>query len=327
MTAFERVGEVVLVDDLAAGDIDEHTPRLHCSKPVFVEETMGLGRPLAADHDEIAVRQIAMESSRATNLTEPCRHGLARLRATPGADDAHAECRAEAADIAADAAGADNAGGLTLDQQRAIGAMIEDAFGAVDGGAMQALRKMQNTRHRVLGHGEGAADAARGRDGHVAAPKIAAEQIAGACGALMKPLQARRPGPQIERKRPAAENDFRLREQAITIRAGSRSGGSGCQITRRSIGGPGFAIFPVEPASGVGQSNRPIDSLDLGGIGGGESVDIQDLDFLHGSSDALSENGRTIVLRRGVCYPQADAGYDRGGGRFREGGWSATMRS
>src|ERR1700730_2701115 len=288
---------------------------------------MGLGRPLAADHDEIAVRQIAIESSRTADLTESCRHGLARLGATPRADDPHAECRAKAADIAADAAGADNAGGLALDQKWPVGAMIEGAFGAVDGGAMQALRKMKSTRHRVLGHGEGAAEAARGRHRHVAAPKIAAQQIAGACGALMKPLQARRPRAQIERKRPAAENDFRLREQAITIRAGSRSGGSGCQITRRSIGGPGFPVIPVEPASGFGQSNRRIDSLDLGAIGGVETLDIQDLDFLHGSSDALSEDGRTIVLRRTVCHPPSDAGYDRDGGKFREGGWSATMRS
>src|SRR6202030_1834223 len=100
MTAFERVGEVVLVDNLAAGDIDEHTPRLHCSKPVFVEETMGLRRPLAADRNEIAVRQIAIESSRAADLTESCRHGLARLGATPRAENAHDARTAEAAHIA-----------------------------------------------------------------------------------------------------------------------------------------------------------------------------------------------------------------------------------
>ena len=143
----------------------------------------------------------------------------------------------------------------------------------------------------------------------------------------MEPFQPRRPGPQIERKGPAAENDFRFREQAITILAGSRSSGAARQIARGSIGGPGFAIFAVEPAPGVGQSNCRIDGLDLGAIGGAETLDIQDLDFSHGSSDALSENARTIVLRCDVCHPPPDADYDGDGGRFWAGGWSATMRS
>src|SRR5205823_433861 len=124
-TAFECVGEIVLVDDLAAGDIDENASGFHCGKAVLVEETVGLGRPLATDRDEIAVRQKPVEIPGAADLAEPRWHGLARLRTTPGAHNPHAECRAEAADIASDTAGADNAGGLALDQQRPIGAMIE----------------------------------------------------------------------------------------------------------------------------------------------------------------------------------------------------------
>src|SRR6266850_7374675 len=123
MTAFERVGKVVLVDDLAAGDVDENAPRLHRGKAVFVEETMGFRRPLAADHHEIAVWQVTLEISRAADLTEPRRRRLARLRAAPGADNPHAECRAKSAHITPDAPGADDAGGLALDQQRPIGAM------------------------------------------------------------------------------------------------------------------------------------------------------------------------------------------------------------
>src|ERR1700730_17708921 len=176
---------------------------------------------MTADNDEVADRQGTIEIPGAADLAKPRRRGLVRLRATPGAHNPHAERGAEPADIAADAAGADDAGGLALDQQRPIGAMIENAFGAVDGGAMQALGKMQNTRHRVFGHGARAPDAARGCHRHIAAPEIAAEQIAGAAGALMEPFKPRRPGPHIERKRPAAENDFRFREQAITILAGS----------------------------------------------------------------------------------------------------------
>ena len=52
---------------------------------------------------------------------------LVRLRAAPRADDAHAERGAEPADLAADAADADDAGSFALDQQRLIGTMIEPA--------------------------------------------------------------------------------------------------------------------------------------------------------------------------------------------------------
>src|SRR6266404_7657558 len=98
MTAFQSVGEVVLVDDLAAGDIDEDAPRFHRGEAFPVEEPMGLRRPLAANRDEIAVWQVSIEISRATDLAEPRGQGLALPGATPGADDPHPECRAKAAD-------------------------------------------------------------------------------------------------------------------------------------------------------------------------------------------------------------------------------------
>src|SRR6516225_7237317 len=101
MTLFERVAECVLLDDFAARDIDEHTARLHQAKAVAVEETVRLRCPLAADHDEIARRQVAVEILGPAELAEPVQQTVARFGTAAGADDPHAECSAEPADIAA----------------------------------------------------------------------------------------------------------------------------------------------------------------------------------------------------------------------------------
>ncbi len=54
VVAGQRVGQGLFIDDLAAGDIDQHGPRLHGGKALRVEQAGRLGRPLAADGDEIA---------------------------------------------------------------------------------------------------------------------------------------------------------------------------------------------------------------------------------------------------------------------------------
>src|ERR1700674_3987063 len=98
MIALERVGEGLLVDDLAPGDVDEHAPRLHRGKAVLVEEAGCLRCPLAADHDEIAVRQEPIEILGAAKLAESCWQGLDWGRVAAGAEDPHAEGGAEFAD-------------------------------------------------------------------------------------------------------------------------------------------------------------------------------------------------------------------------------------
>src|SRR6516165_1352792 len=125
MTLFERVAECVLLDDFAARDIDEHTARLHQAKAAVVEETVRLRCPLAADHDEIAGRQVAVEILGPTEFAEPRWQRLAGFRVATRSDDPHAECRTEPADLEADTAGADDAGGLSFDQKRPVGAVVE----------------------------------------------------------------------------------------------------------------------------------------------------------------------------------------------------------
>src|ERR1700744_527584 len=105
----ERVAQRLLVDDLAARDVDEHGARLHQRKAVLVEETGRLRRPMAADHHEIALRQEPVELRRATYLAESRWRGRIRLRVAAGPDHPHAQRSAEPADIEPDAAGADDA--------------------------------------------------------------------------------------------------------------------------------------------------------------------------------------------------------------------------
>ena len=114
MIAAKRIDEGFLVDDLAPGDVDEHAPRLHRGKAVFVKETGRLRRPLAADHNKIAIRQEPIEIPWAAELPESRRQGEAWLRVAAGTKDPHTKGGAESADIAPDSAGAHDARSLAF---------------------------------------------------------------------------------------------------------------------------------------------------------------------------------------------------------------------
>jgi len=169
---------------------------------------------------------ICTNSSRLTRgaakLGKPLRKRRAKLRAlAAGAHDPHAERGAELADIEPDATGADDTGRLPVNQQRPIRPMVEGAGLAIHGGAGQILREIQNPGNRVFRHGQRTADTARSRHEYVAAPEIAGQQIAGARGPLVKPFELWSSGAQIERKRPAAEDHFRLCEHTIAFLTGA----------------------------------------------------------------------------------------------------------
>src|ERR1700730_8612369 len=194
MIALHRVEKGVLVHDLASGDVDEHATLLHRGKPVLVEEPGGLGRPLAADHDEIAVRQKPVECLRPADLAKALRQRRAPLWLPAGANDPHAERGAQPADFAPDPAGADHAGGFALYEERPIRPMIERAGFAIDRRAVEPHREMQNASDCIFGDWQRIGYAAGGRGHAIAGPQIAAEQVAGAGLALMKPFEPRRSG-------------------------------------------------------------------------------------------------------------------------------------
>src|ERR1051325_2503307 len=80
MAPVERIGERVLVDDLAARDVDEDAALSHQRKALLVEKARCLRRPLAAHDDEIALRQHAVEFRGAPQFAEARRQWLAGRR-------------------------------------------------------------------------------------------------------------------------------------------------------------------------------------------------------------------------------------------------------
>jgi hypothetical protein len=190
--------------------------------------------------------------------------------------------------LATDAAGADDAQGLALQQQRPIGAVVECAGRAVIQRAVQFLGEMQDTGDGIFRHRKNAAHAARCRHRDVAAPQIADAQVAGPCRTLMEPRQPRRPRAQIERKRKAADDHFGFAEQPVALGARANAGGPAGEIARAGIGRPGLADLAVEPAAGVGETDSRIDRLDLGAVGRAEAMDGDDVDGAHGGSRAMN---------------------------------------
>ena len=79
--------------------------------------------------------------------------------------------------------------------------------------------EVEKAGQRVFRHGAGIAVAARGGDDDVAAPEIAAQQVARPGRELVKPAQTRCPNPEIQRKRKAAEDDLGAAEQLIALGA------------------------------------------------------------------------------------------------------------
>jgi hypothetical protein len=195
------------------------------------------------------------------------------------ANDPHAEGGAEATNLAANPAGANDTSGLAVQHKRTIHPRTKCARVPIDGGSVEALGKVQDTSHRVFRDRQCISRSARGRYGHVASPQVAAEQIARTRGALVKPFQAGCAGTQIDRERPGAKDDIGVGEKAVALLAGSPAGGVWCEVSFHGKGGPGFAILAIEPASGIGQLNRRIDGLYLHSVFGAEAHEGKDLNW------------------------------------------------
>jgi D-isomer specific 2-hydroxyacid dehydrogenase, NAD binding domain len=104
-----KAGSVLI--NVARGEIiDEEA----LADAVFVKETGRFRRPLAADHNKIAIRQEPIEIPGAAELAKPRRQGQAWLRVAAGTEDPHTEGGAESTDLAPDSAGAHDARSLAF---------------------------------------------------------------------------------------------------------------------------------------------------------------------------------------------------------------------
>ena len=97
----------------------------------------------------------------------------------------------------------------------------------------------------------------------------------------MEPLELRRAGAQIERKRPGAEDHLGLGEQPVALLARPRAVGVAAEVARRGVGRPCLPDLAVVPAAGVRQPHRRVDGLDLRPLRVAEARDGEDVDGSH----------------------------------------------
>ena len=145
----------------------------------------------------------------------------------------------------------------------------------------QPLGEIEDAGERVFGHGERVAGAARRGRRHVAAPQVAEQEIAGTGRALVEPLEPLCPRAQVEGERPAAQHHLRVREQTVALLAAAGAVGARREVAARRERRPGVAIFPVEPAAGVGKLHARIDRLDFPALRRAQPHNAQHVDFLH----------------------------------------------
>lgn len=94
---------------------------------------------------------IAVESLRPADFAEALRQGRTGLRLTAGADNTHAERGTEPADFGSNPAGANNAHGLALYEERSICTMVERTGFAINCRSAEAHREVQNASQCIFG--------------------------------------------------------------------------------------------------------------------------------------------------------------------------------
>ena len=200
------------------------------AKRAGIEQAVGLRRPLAADHHDVAFGQQAVEIRGVADFAEPLGQRLVQDSLTAGADNLHAKRRAQAPDLLPDAAGADDADGFAIQQQRPVKPRCQTRPCPVrqqrDTGpwrrAVCPPRRIPRspvnwpTRGRSL----------LSRRCPTGRPR---SRLLAPAGPLMEPFQPRRPGAQVERKRPAAQDDVGFGQQPVAVVAGTPAGGVGAR--------------------------------------------------------------------------------------------------
>ena len=115
-----------------------------------------------------------METLVAFEAAESGGQRAVRRHSAPRADHPHADAGAQLPHLLADATGAHDADGLVLQQQRAVGAMVETMPLLIARCAVEPPGEVEKAGQDILGHGAGVSMAARGGDDDVAAPEIPA---------------------------------------------------------------------------------------------------------------------------------------------------------
>ena len=256
----KRGDQRLLVHDLAARDVDEHRSVLHRRERIAADQVLGLRRPLAADRDEVALREQVVQPARAPDLAEAVTR---RSGTPPRADDPHAERRAEPADLAPDAARPDHADRLAGELDGRVVRRPEPPLGALGLRDVKPLREVQDAGDRVLRDRQVVGAAARRGDHHAGIPEVAPPQVRRSRRALVHPLELRRPRPDVEREGEADDDDLRLREERVPRLPSPAAARTRAEVALRREGRPRLPDLPVEPPRRHGEGGRRIDGADL----------------------------------------------------------------
>src|SRR5262245_30585614 len=124
----------------------------------------------------------------------------------------------------------------------------------------------------------------------------------------MEPLEARRPCPEIERKRPAAQDHFRLGQEAVALRARARRTGARTEVAIDAPLRPCLPVLVVEPAAGVDHAQARVETRDLRQLCIGDGLDDKDVHRAHGRQlvESLAEDAPSARLRLGSEAQRAD---------------------
>ena len=181
----------MLVDHLAAGDIDQRGTLGQRGKGLPSDESLGLWGPLTANRHELSRLQQAVKLIRTADLIEAGWKFTSRRAASP--HDPHAQPGAQPPDILSDTAGSNDTDRLAGHLNRPVGKSIEFAGSCIDRCLIQPTREVEERGDNVFGNGQGVPEPARCGDDNITTPQVTTEKIAGARRSLVKPPELGRP--------------------------------------------------------------------------------------------------------------------------------------
>src|SRR5262245_29505197 len=121
----ERRDQRFFVDDFTARDVDQDRAGLHGRKGLATDQLGRLRCPLTTDHHGVTLLEKSTEPLGALQAAESGWQDATGGEPAPRADHPHAGTGAQLSHLPADATGAHDADRLSLEQQGAIGAVVE----------------------------------------------------------------------------------------------------------------------------------------------------------------------------------------------------------
>src|SRR5258705_12913804 len=119
----------------------------------------------------------------------------------------------------------------------------------------------------------------------------------------MEPAQARRPGPEIQRKRKAAEEDLGAGQQLVALPARTDWSRAPAEVALYRPRRPGLAELDVKPAPSIDHMQASLDRRDTTQSVVGYRHDHQDFSGQHHDLSASPRGGPGDTCAFPACQP------------------------